>query len=132
MEGKCHIVVDQLRAPIVKQMFEKMVDNGWSGRQIYHWLRFEVNFKTRGNKPLALSGVYRILDNPLYYGMIEYPRKGGKWSQGKHKPLITKALFERAQAQLKRGQIVHQNHEFAFTKLMICELCGSGILRKEA
>ncbi len=127
MEGKCHIIVDQLRAPVIKQMFEKMGDNGWSGRKIYHWLRFEINFKTRGNKPLALSGIYRILDNPIYYGMIEYPRKSGKWSQGKHKPLISKALFEKTQAQLKRLQTIRQNHEFAFTKLMICGLCGSGV-----
>ena len=27
-----------------------------------------MNFKTRGNKTLTLGGVYRVLDNPFYYG----------------------------------------------------------------
>ena len=36
-------------------------------------------------------------------------------------------LFDQVQAQLKRDHIVRQSHEFAFTKLMTCGLCGSGI-----
>lgn len=131
MDRKCQIVVDELRAPVVKQIFEKVANQNWSGRKVYHWLRFEINFKTRGNKPLTLSGIYRVLNNPIYYGMIEYPRGSGKWSHGKHKPLISKVLFEQATAQLKRDQIVRENHEFAFTKLMACGLCGSGITAEE-
>lgn len=131
IDKKCQIVVDQVRAPMVKKMFEKVAYEHFSGRKIYNWLRFELNFHTRGNKPLTLSGVYRILDNPFYYGPFEYPRESGSWYQGKHQPLITQELFEKAQAQLKRDQIVRENKEFAFTKLFTCGYCQSGISAEE-
>lgn len=131
MDKKCQIIVDPVRSPMVKKMFEKVANEHYSGRKIYNWLKFELNFHTRGNKPLTLSGVYRILDNPFYYGPFEYPRESGNWYQGKHQPLITQELFEKAQAQLKRDQIVRETHEFSFTKLFTCGYCGSGISAEE-
>ena len=131
MDKKCQIIVDPARAPIVKKMFEKVAHEHYSGRKLYNWLKFELNFHTRGNKPLTLSGIYRILDNPFYYGPFEFPRESGNWYQGKHQPLITQELFEKAQAQLKRDQIVRENKEFAFTKLFTCGYCGSGISAEE-
>lgn len=53
------------------------------------------------------------------------------WYQGKHQPLITQELFEKAKAQLKRDQIVRETKEFAFTKLFTCGYCGSGISAEE-
>lgn len=131
IDKKCEIIIDPVRAPIIKQIFEKTAYEKWSGRKIYNWLRHELNFKTRGNKLLTLAGVYRILDSPIYYGMFEYPRESGNWYQGKHKPIISQELFEQAQAQLKRNNIVRENKEFAFTKLLICGLCGSTIAAEE-
>ena len=92
MDKKCQLIVDPARAPIVKRMFERVAHEGYSGRKLYNWLKFELNFYTRGNKPLTLSGIYRILDNPFYYGMFEYPKASGNWYQGKHYPLITQEL----------------------------------------
>ena len=63
--------------------------------------------------------------------MFEYPKTSGNWYQGKHQPLITQELFEKAKAQLKRDQIVRQNKEFAFTKLFTCGYCGSTICAEE-
>ena len=105
MDKKCQLIVDPIRASIVKKMFEKVAYEYCSGRKLYNWLKFELNFYTRGNKPLTLSGIYRILDNPFYYGVFEFPKSSGNWYQGKHQPLITQELFEKAKAQLKRDQI---------------------------
>lgn len=112
-------------------MFEKMAYEKWSGRKIYHWLKFELNFKSVGNHNLALSNVYRTLQNTFYYGVFEYPKGSGNWYQGKHEPIIDKELFDKVQEQLKRDNIVRQSKEFAFTKLMTCGLCGSGISAEE-
>lgn len=131
IEKKCQIIVDPERAPVVKKMFEKMAYEKWSGRKIYHWLKFELNFKSTGNHHVALGNIFRILQNPIYYGPFEYPRGSGNWYQGKHEPIITKELFDKAQDQLKRDKIVRQSREFAFTKLMLCGLCGSGISAEE-
>lgn len=131
MDKKCQIIVDEARAPIIKQMFEKVAYEKMSGRKIYNWLRYELNFYTRGNKPLSLSGVYRVLMNSIYYGMYEYPRNSGNWYQGKHKPIVTQEIFDKAQAQLTRDNIVRENKEFAFTKLFTCGYCQSGISAEE-
>ncbi|MDQ5957235.1 MAG: site-specific recombinase [Patescibacteria group bacterium] len=131
IDKKCQLVVDQLRAPLVKKIFERVAYEKLSGRKIYNWLRFEANFYTRGNKPLTLAGVYRILESPFYYGMFEYPKDSGNWYQGKHESLITKELFEQAQSQLKRDNIQRENKEFAFTKLFTCGYCSSGISAEE-
>lgn len=131
MDKKCQIIPDPDRAHVIKQMFEKVAFEGWSGRKVYNWLRFDLNFYTRGNKPLTLSGVYRIFDMPIYYGPFEYPRNSGQWYQGTHKPLITKELFDKAQDRLKRDKIVRENREFAFTKLFTCGMCESGITAQE-
>jgi DNA invertase Pin-like site-specific DNA recombinase len=131
LDKKCQIAVDPLRAPIIKKIFEKVAYEKWSGRKVYNWLRFELNFYTRGNKPLTLAGVYRIIDSHFYYGPFEYPRDSGNWYQGKHQPLITQELFEKAQAQMKRDKIVRENKEFAFTKLFTCGYCSSGISAEE-
>lgn len=108
-------------------MCEKLAYEKWSGRKIYNWLKHDLNFKTRGNKSLTLSGLYRILDDPMYYGVFERPNGSGNWYEGKHKPIITKELFDLGQVQLKRDQIVRENKEFAFTKLFTCGYCASGI-----
>ena len=131
MDKKCQVVVDADRAPIVKKMFEKVAYEKWSGRKVYNWLRFEANFYTRGNKPLTLSGVYRVLTHSFYYGVFERPVKSGNWYQGKHEPIITKELFDQVQAQLKRDNIQRENKEFSFTKLFTCGYCGSGISAEE-
>jgi hypothetical protein len=113
-------------------MFEKVAYERWSGRKIYHWLKFEMNLKTStGNKNLTLGNIYTILQNPFYYGIFEFPKSSGNWYQGKHEPLITKELFDAVQAQVKSNVLRVENKEFAFTRIMECGLCGSGITADE-
>lgn len=134
IDRKCHTLVDPERGYIIKQMFEKVAYDKWSGRKVYHWLKFELNFKTpRGNKNLTLSNIHLLLKNTFYYGEYEFPRGSGNWYKGLHEPLITKELFDLVNAQLTR-QVTRTEFgtkEFAFTKLMTCGLCGSGICADE-
>lgn len=126
------IYTDKQRAPIIRKMFEKVAYEKWSGRKLYNWLKFDLNLKTAsGNKNLTLSNVYMILQNHFYYGTFEYPKDSGNWYRGKHEPLITKELFDQVQEQMTRSVIRTENKEFAFTKLMICGLCSSGITPDE-
>lgn len=131
MDKKCQIIIDQERAHVVKKMFEKMAYDKWSGRKIHNWLKFELNFKTVGNHNMSPSNIFRTLQNHIYYGSFEYPKKSGNWYQGKHEPIITKELFDKVQEQMKRDNIVRQSHEFIFTKLMVCGHCDSGITAEE-
>lgn len=130
-KGEC--LADPDRAPVIKQMFEKVAYEKWSGRKLYHWLKFDLNFRTHlGKKHLSLGNIYRLLENTFYYGPFEYPRGSGNWYQGKHEPIITKELFDLVQDQMKNSQLVRrENIEFAFTKIMQCGLCGSGVSATE-
>lgn len=132
-EGRKGVVdIDHERAPIVKKIFEKVAYEKWSGKKVFHWLKFDLNFKSvTGNKGLTLSNIYLVLQNDFYYGTFEYPRKSGLWYKGAHEPIITKELFDLVQQQIKSQVIRTESKEFAFTKLMECGLCGSGVCADE-
>ena len=132
VDRKGHVYIDPERGHIIKKMFEKVAYEKWTGRKLYHWLKFELNFKTpNGNKGLTLSNIYLILQNDFYYGSFEYPRKSSLWYKGIHEPIITKELFDQVQEQIKSQVVRVTDKEFAFTKLMQCGLCGSGICADE-
>ena len=132
MDRKCETLIDPERAPVIKKMFEKVAYEHWSGRKIYNWLKFDLNFRSAyGKKHLSLGNIYRLLDNTFYYGVFEYPRKSGNWYTGKHEPIITKELFDLVQGQIKSQVLRVEGKEFAFTKMMTCRLCGSGISADE-
>ena len=132
MDRKCETLIDPDRGHIIKQVFDKVAYEKWSGRKVYNWLKFDLNFKTAGgNKNLSLSNIFVILQNHFYYGVFEYPKKSGNWYKGKHEPLISKELFDAVQMQVKSQFVRSENKEFAFTKLMTCGLCGSGICADE-
>jgi hypothetical protein len=46
--------------------------------------------KSIGGRPLMVSGIYRILHNQFYYGVIRFI---GEFYPGKHEPMITKNRF---------------------------------------
>jgi len=131
VDKKCQARIDPKRAPVIKQMCERVANEQWSGRKVYRWLR-EVNFKTKNGKPLVLANVYLILRNPFYYGEFEYPIGSNNWYVGKHTPIISKELFDRVQMTLNENFIPKtESKEFAFTKLIKCGYCGSGISADE-
>jgi DNA invertase Pin-like site-specific DNA recombinase len=130
-DKRCHVEIDPHRAPIIKKMFEKVAYEKMSGRRLHSWLKDEMKFKTRNSKVFSISNIYITLRNTFYYGSFEYPKGGGQWYTGKHIPIITKELFDKVQEQMMEYTRNSEHKEFAFTKLMTCGLCGSGITAAE-
>jgi DNA invertase Pin-like site-specific DNA recombinase len=131
-DHKCEMLIDSVRSGVMKQMFEKVGNERWSGRKIYHWLKSDLHFLSRTNKTMSLSNIYNLLRNPLYCGVFEYPRGSGNWYTGKHTPLITRDLFQAVQEKLaEESRPKHKTHDTTFTKIMICGVCGSGITSQE-
>lgn len=129
---KCEVVIDEQRGYVIKQMFEKVAYDGWSGRKLFKWLRDDIRFKTKHGKPLTLSNIYIILKSTFYYGEFEYPKASGQWYVGKHEPIITKDLYNQVQDKISNEGLTRvQDKEFAFTKMITCGLCGSGITADE-
>ena len=124
------VIVDQDRAPYIVKMFE-MSAAGKGGRHIRQWLE-DNNVRTRGDKQIPLSMIYRMLNSTFYYGEFEYPAKSGKWYKGEHPPLITKELFDQVQLQLKVPiKSKWGSKEFPYKQFMKCYSCGSTIVGEE-
>jgi DNA invertase Pin-like site-specific DNA recombinase len=129
---KCEVVLDEQRADVIKQMYEKVAYDGWSGRKLFYWLKDDIRFRTKHGKPLTLSNIYIILKSTFYYGEFEYPKGGGQWYKGIHDPIITKDLYLQVQDRITSDHVVRdQNKEFAFTRMITCGLCGSGVTADE-
>jgi len=130
-KGKRRAFTDPKRAPVMKQLFDKVAYEGWSGRAIYKWLN-DMDFRTRSGKRMTLSSIYLVLKNTYYYGYFEYPVGSGNWYKGEHEPIITKETFDEAQIQLTVApKSKPGTKEFSFTKMIKCGSCGSGVTAEE-
>ncbi len=131
-KGQKKMTIDPIRGPIVKEMFEKVAYENASGRDLYTWLTQEKNITTRSGKRIALSGIFRILQDTFYYGEFEYPVGSGKWYKGAHDPIIDKDLYLKARANMLMPARRHPGtNEFNFTRLFYCGGCESGITAEE-
>lgn len=127
-DHKCEYLLDPIRSPIVKMIFEKVGRDKWSGVRVHHWLKEEVKFKTRSGKDMGLGTLYGLLANPFYCGVFEYPRGSGNWYVGKHPALISRELFEAVRQKIVEETKPRKRTEgFAFLRMMTCGECGSGI-----
>lgn len=123
---------DPERSQTIREMFEKIGYDNWSAFKAYNWLTNEMNFRTVNNKPLSKGNFYLLIKNSFYYGYFEYPVGSGQWYKGAHSPLISKELFDLVQKNISDYKDTSpKNKEFAFTKLIICGNCGSGITAEE-
>lgn len=50
IKGKKQIFVDPERAPLIREMFEKVAHHGYSGREVYRWLRRDTPLRSRSGK----------------------------------------------------------------------------------
>ncbi|MEJ0001882.1 MAG: recombinase family protein [bacterium] len=130
---KCHVIVDPLRSHVIRLIFEKAAYEKMSIRKLFRWLKEDVRFTTRHGKPLSLSNIQLILRNNFYMGLIEYPRGSSKWYPGKHERIISEELFKKVQEKLDASKNGEQRtkKEFAFTRLMKCGMCKSGVTAEE-
>lgn len=129
--AKCEVELDPVRAPVIKQIFEKIAYEKWSYRKIQKWLQYDLDFKTYRGNYLSAGNLFKILNNTFYYGKFEFPQGSGIWYDGIHKPIISKELFDLARSSIKSQVIKSHGKEFAFTRMIKCGLCGSSITADE-
>jgi site-specific DNA recombinase len=128
--GEKIIVSDPERFPALKQLWHLLLTGGYSVPQLLDIATNELGVRTSkksrvGGKPLSVSGIYRVFANPFYAGYILYDHQ---WFRGRHEAMISVAQFEHAQEMLGRTNAARPKaHVFAYTGLMRCGFCGSGI-----
>jgi hypothetical protein len=121
------ITLDNDRAPIIREMFERSGLYHQSGRTIKDWLD-ESGFTTKAGAKLSPSRIYRMLTNPFYYGYFKYPEDEPLY-KGLNQPIISKQLFNIVRGRI--ADIVPDNKaawgskKFPFKHLFYCGSCAS-------
>jgi DNA invertase Pin-like site-specific DNA recombinase len=124
------VAVDPKRAKVVVEVFERYAEGNLRLEDVSN-IFAERGIVSRGKKPFHLDHVRFILANPFYCGMFHYAKE---LYEGKHQPLISKALFDRAQEVMHdRGNKRHKikNDPLPFCGLLKCGTCGMGITGEE-
>ena len=147
------LVINEDEAKIVRLIFDKYVNEEVGFATIVKWLNDNGFKKSRGKADtFSVSYVTKMIDNPVYYGMIAYGRrpiekiagtrdkyhriKTDKYGlyKGMHDPIISEELWKKAQKQRKKNQEkYHQKGLNGQTKihllsdLLKCPCCGLGM-----
>lgn len=81
---------------------------------------------TSGGKLFKDDKVKRILQNPFYYGHFRY---NGELHEGRHTPIVSKALWDNVQAVIeRRGHAKPQTKQpIPFLGVLYCATCGMSI-----
>jgi DNA invertase Pin-like site-specific DNA recombinase len=132
IKGQKKVELDPIRAPIIKQMFEKVVHEHYSGHKLLRWFNNETDFTTRSGNKIVLSTIYLILRDTYYHGRFEYPKGSDNWYNVAHESIITKQLFNEVQECIVATKRRRPGTlQFDFTRLIQCGNCGSGITAEE-
>jgi len=119
------IKVDRKRYKTIVKMFELFSGGGYGFKDLQRFLA-KNKVLAPSKKPIHLDTIKRLLTNPFYYGLFRY---GGELYTGKHKPIISKKLFDKCQEVMKYKTKYNGEHEgeFNFLGLMKCGECGASI-----
>jgi len=119
------ISVDKSRAYVINKIFELYANGNKSLQQITDFANQE-GLRSRKGIKLYKSTIHKILRDPIYCGNFSWK---GDLFKGKHKPIISKELFELVQKRLDNYNRPKQikKHNFAFTGLLTCGICGCAI-----
>lgn len=122
------IIEDPERFQLVRKMWDMMLTGNYTPPKIRETANKEWGFltpktKRDGGKEISNSAIYRMFTNLFYTGMFEW---GGKAYNGNHTAMINLEEYDRVQIILGRdGKPRAQTHEFSYTGLMLCQVCGS-------
>ncbi len=119
------IDINEDEAPFVRQAFELYATGKYSLRQVCLKLA-EDGYIFKANRPKISKGsLEAMLKRLIYTGDFMFC---GKFHEGKHEPIVSIPLFEKAQQAFKRAnKPKYTKHKFAFAGLMTCGHCGCSI-----
>ena len=117
------VMIEPRSARLVKEAFKNFASGEFSSMKDIRDLFFKNEITRRNGKPLHFNQIREMLQRTFYYGLMTYR---GETYEGKHRPLITKKLFDEVQKVLeKKYNRKPQKHDFAFTGFIKCKECDS-------
>ncbi len=117
------IFPDKDRAVFIRKTFELYATGDYPLAEVRRIMN-GAGLKGRHHpEPLSTSNYQYMLRNPAYYGVIRYT---GAIHEGKHEPIITKALFDKCQEVMKRKSKPKgpKLKPYIYRGLFHCKECG--------
>jgi site-specific DNA recombinase len=116
---------DPEMAPLVTQIFDQYASGSLSIEDATKFAK-SIGLRTRKGRSFARSSIARMLDNPVYIGIVrwndeEYP--------GIHDPIVDVATFQEVQ-KIMHGRTSNTGfgkHEFSYRGILTCAHCGCSI-----
>jgi len=123
------IVPDENIAPLIKKTFEAYATGNFTLRQLHDKFN-ALGLSRKNGKVLSVSNYQQILRNPIFTGLMKY---GGEIYEGKHKPIITKKLFDSVQEVMMRKSKPHSKglKPFLYRGFFRCGECGCFITTEQ-
>ena len=114
----------------VKQLFLLYGSGKYSITQLERICKEKWHLKSNKSKSFLSSGtIYKIFNNPFYYGKIVW---GEMKHMGSHPKMVSYSEYQRVHEILRQsGRSSITNYEFAYTGFITCGECGSGITAQE-
>lgn len=138
------LTINQDEARVVKRIF-KMYVEGKTFTEICDILNAEniptkkhgQTIKRRGtDETYTINGIWMtktirlILTNPVYIGQVRYHvnQKDGFTADGKHKPIITQKVWDKAQSKISKIRHVSRTNlpkdDVYYCGTLVCGICG--------
>ncbi len=117
---------DPETAGAVREAYERYATGEYTDREIADWLNMQ-GYRTRRGRLWTKDGVRELLQNEFYMGMVKYR---GTLYPGKHEPIVSRALWERAQevreahGRAPRAYAAHVERVYVLSGLLRCAHCG--------
>lgn len=125
------IVLDPRTAHFIQKMFELYASGNHSTKTIRNEI-YGLGLKSSVGKPLSLSMIDHILNNPFYYGQMS---SKGKLYAHKYQPLVSKELFDQCQKVRKswgKKPFKYASKPYIFRGLIRCAHCGCAMTPETA
>jgi len=116
------IFTDKINANLIKKTFETYATGNHTLKEIRKIID-SLGLIGKKGKMLSISNYQYILTNPFYYGVMRYK---GEMYEGKHKPIITKKLFDKVQEVMKQKSKpkTPELKPYVFRGVFHCQECG--------
>jgi site-specific DNA recombinase len=118
------LYLDEKVAPFIPRLFELYAQGGRSLQEIASTMYAE-GLRSRSGTKVNKGFIHRVLRDPFYMGVM---LRNGKYYQGNHMPLISKELYDTANAVLD-GKLHgrQQKRSFHLRGFLKCAQCGCAI-----
>ena len=115
------LLVDKTKRQWIVKMFELYASGTKSFKDISNLL-YEQGLRSDSGTKILRSVVHRVIINPFYYGVMV---RDGVNYLGKHEPIISKNLFDKAQEVLNQSsRPKSKTLFFPLRGVMRCKKCG--------